>query len=301
MPTALISTWSFSERGVQAAWPALAAGGDPLEAVLVVCDAAEADATVDSVGFGGIPDASGAVTLDACVMLGPDRTGGVCAVARHLHVGRLARVVMESTPHTLIAGEGADRLAEANGFAPRELVSDEARKRWETWKADGRVPDQSGDQGLAPDDPGDGGPLFGPESGHDTVSALALDERGQLAGACSTSGLPFKLPGRVGDSPIIGHGLYVHPKYGAAAATGEGELISGQCASFLIVELMRSGATPAEAIAATLQRLRDDVELRERDQVGLIALAPDGTCAGGALRDGFRYVVAAEGADPQVL
>jgi len=123
---------------------------------------------------------------------------------------------------------------------------------------------------------------------HDTVGVLAIDMKGVLAGACSTSGAPFKTPGRVGDSPIIGHGLYVDPKHGAATATGAGELVMGVCGSFLTVELMRRGASPVQALRETLQRMIDSYDLKPQHQVAMIALRPDGTCASAALRDGYK-------------
>jgi isoaspartyl peptidase/L-asparaginase-like protein (Ntn-hydrolase superfamily) len=292
----ILSTWSFGLRGNAEAWPALAAGGSSLDAVETVCRVIDADPEVDSVGFGGLPDRDGRVTLDGCIMLSPDRCGSVCAMSRFLHPASIARRVMERTPHVMLAGEGADAFAEAEGFESAELLSDAARESWGQWQRDPRTLDQSRDRGYEPPprpvDTGTGGRLFNPDEdrpgGHDTIAALAIDTNGMLAGACSSSGMPYKLPGRVGDSPIIGHGVYVDPAYGAAAATGTGELISGLCSSFLAVEEMRRGATPVDALREALKRYLEVFELRSEHQVAMIAMAPDGRWASGALKDGYR-------------
>jgi len=301
----LISTWSFGQRGNRAAWPGLQRNGSAVDAVVEACTAVEGDPSVDSVGFGGLPDGSGEVSLDAAVMLAPNVCGGVCFVRRYLEVAAIARRVMEHSPHTLLAGEGAERFAEAEGFSPRELLSDDARAKWNAWceKGGGEV-DQSRDSGLAaprPIDADGSGRLFlhpDPRTdearwkdGHDTIGVLALDAAGTLAGACSTSGTPYKHAGRVGDSPIIGHGLYVEPGVGAATATGTGELISGVCGSFLVVEEIRRGADPHAAIVTALRRIDRSFDLRPSDQAAFIALLPDGGYASGALRGGFKVAV----------
>lgn len=302
----LLSTWSFARPGHERAWPALAAGGSALDAVCTVCDDCERDPSIDSVGYGGLPDAQGRVTLDACVMLGPDRIGAVAAVARHLPVTAIARRVLEDSPHVLLAGAGADRFADACGFAPDELVAPAAAVRWGRWlerrarreaggdaaAAKAAEADDDDGTGLRPIDKGEGR-LFGH---HDTICSLALDAAGTLAGAASTSGMPWKTPGRVGDSPIPGHGLFVDPRFGAAAATGTGELAMGSCASFLVVERMRGGAAPDVAVRAVLARIDEDFRLRPRDQLGLLALRPDGAWAAGAIRPGFRAVRTEAGA-----
>ena len=282
----LLSTWSFSQRGAAEAWPMLMDGAVALDAAERICVVAELDPTVDSVGYGGLPDRSGAVTLDGCVMLDPARCGGVCAIERHGHPVSLARLVMDHTSHVLLAGPGADRFADEHGVPAAELLAPEAAERFEAWKRDPKLVDPSRDSSLRPVDDGEGGPLFG----HDTVGVLACDQHGTLAGACSTSGLAYKRPGRVGDSPIIGHGLYVDPEVGAATATGTGEIISGMCTTALIIESMRRGAAPKEAIAEMLQRTFDRFTLRAGDQVGVIAVASDGTWSSGALRSGYRTV-----------
>jgi isoaspartyl peptidase/L-asparaginase-like protein (Ntn-hydrolase superfamily) len=298
----IISTWSFGKRGNDAAWPILARGGSSLDAVEQACVAIERDAEVDSVGFGGLPDAAGRVTLDGCVMLSPARCGSVCNVARHMHPVSIARKVMEKTSHVMLASDGADAFASQQGFLPADLLAAEAQDAWHKWQRDGMTIDQSRDKGSFSPRPIDqpevsGGKLFyhpGPADDesrwkhHDTIGVLAIDTRGVMAGACSTSGTPFKLPGRVGDSPIIGHGLYVDPDHGAAVATGTGELIMGVCGSFLAVEYLRRGAAPIEALKETLARIVKSYTLRPEHQVAFIALRPDGTFASAALRDGYR-------------
>ena len=303
----IISTWSFGKRGNEAAWPILARGGSSLDAVEKACVVVEQDADVDSVGFGGLPDASGRVSLDACVMLSPARCGSVCNVARFMHPVSIARRVMEKTSHVMLAGDGADTFANQQGFLPADLLAAQAQDAWNTWQRDGLSIDQSRDKGTFSPRPIDrpeiaGGKLFyhpGPADDdetrwkhHDTIGVLAIDTRGVLAGACSTSGTPFKLPGRVGDSPIIGHGLYVDPAHGAAVATGTGQLLMGVWGSFLVVECMRRGATAIEALRETLTRITKSYTLRPEHQVAFIALQPDGTFASAALRDGYKTSVA---------
>lgn len=321
----IISTWSFGQRGNDAAWPALARGGSSIDAVEKVCQVVEGDPEVDSAGFGGLPDSSGHVSLDGCIMLAPNRCGAVCNVRRFMHPVSIARKVMEETNHVMLSSDGADAFAQAQGFMPADLLSADAQDAYQKWVRDQRSVDQSRDKGYQAPMPidrggrrdaqsrgGDRGPgrLFfhpGPPSQesqkrapeppkddegkwkrHDTIGVLALDNHGALAGACSTSGTPFKLPGRVGDSPIIGHGLYVDPEHGAATATGSGELIMGVCGSFLAVELMRRGAGPLDALREVLQRIVDSYDLRPEHQVALVALTREGRWASAALRQGYK-------------
>ncbi|MDH3584862.1 MAG: N(4)-(beta-N-acetylglucosaminyl)-L-asparaginase, partial [Phycisphaerae bacterium] len=252
----VLSTWSFGRVANQAAWPVLEAGGSSLDAVEAGCRAVEADPAVDTVGVGGLPDRTGQVSLDACVMVSPDRCGGVCFVRNYPHPVSIARAVMEGTPHVMLAGEGAERFAAEQGFDTAPLLSEAGRQRLAQWERN--VVRAGGDRGIysAGANVEEGGAVD-PNRFHDTVGVLALDREGQLAGACSTSGQPFKLPGRVGDSPIIGQGLYVHPEHGAAVATGTGELVMGVCGSFLAVEQMRRGATPLEAGTELLERVQE--------------------------------------------
>lgn len=292
----MLATWSFSARGCRKAWPGLETGGGALDAVCTAARDAEADPLVDSVGFGGLPDATGRMSLDACVMMSPERCGSVCAVSRHLHVADLARLVMERTSHVMLVGDGADSFADALGMPRADLLSPDARLAWKRWRA-GEAPTRPIDQGV------DSGKLFlSPSSSaaspigerhvpHDTIGVLAVDARGVMAGACSTSGLPFKLSGRVGDSPIPGHGIYVDPEGGGAVATGTGELVMGVSGSFLAVECMRRGATPLDAVREVLDRIDRRYKPMVHQQVGIIALSPDGSWSAGALFPGFAVTV----------
>lgn len=302
----LLSTWSFGQRGHAAAWPALGAGGAALDAVEQACTAVEDDPDVDSVGYGGLPDREGEMSLDGCIMLGPGCCGSVAGIRRHRHPVAIARHVMERTNHRLLVGEAADRFAESCGHVAEPLLSPAAREAWKHWRAKPNTIDQSMDRSLRPIDTHSTGRLFDRTDAeerwnhYDTVGVLCLDARGDLAGACSTSGTPFKLPGRVGDSPIIGHGLYVDSRAGAATATGTGELIMDVCGSFLAVELMRRGASPLEAICEVLQRIVETAELLPHHQVAMIALQPQGAWASAALRLGYRTSVRCRNRDEVV-
>ena len=304
----IVSTWSFGLRANEAAWPRLAAG-DALGAVEAACAYADAASDIDSVGYGGLPDASGRVSLDGCVMLSPARCGSVAGLRTHLHPVSVARRVMERTPHVMLVGADADEFADREGFARSDLLSPEARASFDKWRAEGGVVDQSRDgpsrtlgyDPLRPVDRrhGTDGRLFGgglpPDEAawrhHDTIGCLALDARGVLAGGCSTSGTPFKVPGRVGDSPIIGHGLYVDPTVGGATATGTGELIMGVCGAFLVVEAMRRGATPADATREAVLRLAQAYDLQPHHQAVFLAMDAKGRFAAAALRPGYRTSV----------
>lgn len=327
----MVSTWSFASHGNESAWPALASGGDPLDAVLEACRVAEEDPSVDSVGYGGLPDADGHVTLDGCVMRSPSQCGSACGLRRHLHPAKVARLVMERTRHIMLVGEAADAFADAQGepsVLPERMLSPAARAAWEAWRQDpsdaaagqqtrdgsllraggghaggsggghagGSGGGRAGGGDIRPVDTGNpkAGALFRRElrwAGHDTIGSLACSTRGELAGACSTSGTPYKVPGRVGDSPIIGHGLYVDPAAGAATATGSGELIMGVCGAFLAVEEMRRGATPAHAARAVVERIAASYTILPHHQTAFVTMAPDGTWGAAALRDGFLVSV----------
>jgi len=263
----LLSTWKFGRTANRAGWPMLAGdSGSSVDAVEAACRAVEADSDVRSVGYGGRPDAGGRVTLDAAIMLSPACCGAVACMQGYMHPVSVARRVMERTAHVMLAGEGAERFARQEGFETADLLTERSRDEWLRWQAD-----REAAQGA-----------------HDTVGVLALDEQGRLAGACSTSGMAYKLPGRVGDSPIIGHALYVDPEHGAAVATGAGELVMGVCGAFLAVEQLRRGGSPGAAVAEVLGRIADAYELGTKDQVGLIVLGPAGAWSAGALRPGYQ-------------
>jgi isoaspartyl peptidase/L-asparaginase-like protein (Ntn-hydrolase superfamily) len=231
----VIATWPFGRTAVKTALPLLQAGRPPLDAAIAGAQAVEDDPTVHSVGFGGLGNAIGTVQLDACVMDGSTLAcGAVAGVENVRHVAALARRVMEKTPHILLVGDGARTFAVQNGFPLETLTTPESVAEWLKVKPK---------------------PRKEPPDSHDTVTVLCLDKKGSLGGVCSTSGLAHKLPGRVGDSPLIAHGLYVDNTAGAAGATGVGEEVIRIGGSLLIVEAMRAGKSPQEACEAVVRRL----------------------------------------------
>lgn len=295
----VLSTWSFGPIANRAAMAELDRS-DPqptaLDAVVAAATAVENDPTINSVGVGGIPDADGHVSLDGCVMTDPDRCGSVACIRRFANPVAIARRVMERTIHVMLVGDGAEAFAAREGFQPATLLTDAAKAEWLKWRSNPHTHDRDRDRGWIPptnvEERTSGAATPEPYT-HDTVSILARDGEGRLAGACSTSGMAFKVPGRVGDSPIIGHGLYVDQHAGAAAATGTGELIMGVCGSFLAVELMRQGRDPLEAITEVLRRITKQwgPRLLPEYQVAMIAMTPDGRWASAALRPGFNYTI----------
>ena len=282
----VIATWPFGLPASEVAWKALAAGKAPLDAVVEGVTSCEDDPSVDSVGYGGLPDASGEVTLDASVMDERGRCGAVACLRRVRHAARVAKLVMEKTPHVLLTGEAATGFALANGFPEENLLSPKAAEAYRKWRETNR------DAAAAAEAQARRGGGGGDARGHDTIGMLALDRAGRVAGACTTSGRAYKLPGRVGDSPIIGAGLYVDGQVGGASATGVGEEVIKVAGSYAIVDSMARGATPEEAIGQVLRRLERRRGDRETD-VSFVALRVDGEMAGMALREktNFKYAL----------
>lgn len=270
----VISTWSHGLAANEAAARIIDAGGKALDAVEKGVHVPEADPETMSVGLGGLPDSEGNVTLDACIMAPSGNAGSVMYLQHILHPVSVARKVMENTPHVILSGEGALKFALDNGFEKTNLLTDKAKAEWEKWKASGAhyAPNANWEN-------------------HDTIGLLALDASGDLAGACTTSGMAFKHPGRVGDSPVIGAGLFVDNKIGAATATGEGEAVLKTLGSFLIVEFMRNGMHPQQACEAAIQRLTEAVKVHDNMQVGYLAINKAGEIGAFALRKGFQYAV----------
>lgn len=266
----VVSTWAFGKPANDRALAVIESGGSGLDAVVEGIGVAESDLSNSSVGAGGLPNAEGVVQLDACIMSGPGhRAGGVASLEGIEHPIAVARRVLERTPHVLLVGDGARRFALAEGFQEKDLSTPESQAAWRQWKER---------QASSPN--------------HDTIALLVLMPDGHLFGGCSTSGLAYKLPGRVGDSPIIGSGLYVDDDVGAAGSTGIGENVMRFCGSFQVVELMRSGASPEEACAETIRRIaRKDGKGAELG-IHFVALDKQGRSGAAGVGDGFEYAVA---------
>ena len=271
----VLSTWVQGVAANEAAWKVLSSGGSALGAVEAGVRVPEADPKIMSVGYGGLPDEDCNVSLDACIM-GPDgNAGSVAFVQGYKHPISIARKVMEETDHVRIVGAGAEEFARKHGFQREELLTDAARERWLEWKAS--MSDR--DDWLPPNED------------HDTIGLVALDGSGDLAGACTTSGLAFKIHGRVGDSPIIGSGMYVDNEVGAAAATGRGEAVIKTCGSFLVVELMRQGMSPQKACKKALERIIEKSGGKPDFQVAYIAVNKEGEIGALSLQKGFQYAI----------
>ncbi len=271
----VIATWPFGRTAVQTALPLLRAAKLALDAALAGAQAVEDDPAVNSVGYGGLANAVGTVSLDACVMDGATLScGGVAALENIRHAAAVARRVMEKTPHVLLAGDGAQQFALQQGFPLEPLSTPESVAEWVKKHPQPKEPPRP--------------------QGHDTVTVLALDHKGSLGGVCTTSGLAYKLPGRVGDSPLIGAGLYVDNQAGAAGATGVGEEIIRIGGSLLVVEAMRAGKTPQEACEGQVKRVIAAANRRggHPARVAFLALDPRGRI-GAACTQGtnFEYAV----------
>lgn len=279
----VVSTWDFGVGANQAAWAILRRGGHALDAVETGARWAESTLCNTTVGRCGYPDRDGVLTLDASIMDGDGRCGAVAALEDIGHPVSVARRVMEKTPHVLLVGEGARQFAEQEGFPRESLLTDEAREAWRKWRTTARYnPVINAERMLIP----------GNKENHDTLGILALDAKGRLAGACTTSGMAWKMHGRVGDSPIIGAGLYVDNEAGAATASGVGEEMLRNAASFLVVELMRQGRTPAEACREAIRRVvRKRPEASKTLQVCFLAMNPSGDVGAYALHKGFVYAL----------
>lgn len=275
----VIATWPFGQTAVKTAAPLLQAGKPALDAALAGAQAVEDDPKVHSVGFGGLGNAIGTVQLDACVMDGQTLAcGAVAGLENVRHAAAVARRVMEKTPHILLVGQGAQQFALQQGFPLETLLTPESVAEWEK-----KRPKESQRSWLP---------------GHDTVTVLALDSKGSLGGVCTTSGLAHKLPGRVGDSPLIGSGLYVDNTAGAAGATGVGEEIIRISGGMLIVEAMRAGKSPQEACELAVRKVNAVAVRRgvHPARVAFLALDPLGRIGAACTeRTGFQYAVSRPG------
>jgi N4-(beta-N-acetylglucosaminyl)-L-asparaginase len=254
----VVATWDVKSATAEA-WKVLMNDGSALDAVEQGCRFEEANEKGQSVGKGGLPDRDGNVTLDACIMDQQGNCGSVIFLQNITHAVSVARKVMDNTPHVMLAGKGAEKFAVSNGFKKENLLTDTSKIAWEEWSKTSRYK-----------------PIINIEN-HDTIGILAIDKKGDISGACTTSGLAYKMNGRVGDSPIIGSGLFVDNEVGGAVATGLGEEVLKTVGSFLIVELMRQGKTPQQACEEAIRRIVDKPNSNYKNfQVGYIALNKQG-------------------------
>jgi len=287
----VVSTWDFGVAANKAAWTVLGQGGHALDAVETGVQVPESDLKNHSVGKAGYPDRDGHVTLDASIMDADGNCGAVAALEHIEHPIRVARLVMDRTPHVLLAGEGALQFALAQGFKKQELLTPESDKAWHEWLKSAHYQPSINSEVH---DYGHGGStgMPGGAGNHDTIGMLAIDAQGRLAGACTTSGMAWKMRGRVGDSPIIGAGLYVDGEVGAATSTGVGEEVIRNAGSFLVVELMRQGRSPREACKEAVMRIirRRPTQTKEL-QVGFLAMNKHGEVGAWAIQHGFSYAV----------
>ena len=270
----VISTWNFGLQANEEAWKILAKGGRALDAVEAGARVPEGDPKETSVGLGGLPDRDGKVTLDACIMDENGNIGSVAFLEHIVHPVSVARMVMEKTQHVMLVGEGALQFALANGFKKEKLLTKESELAWKEWLKEGKYK-----------------PIANIEN-HDTIGILALDEKGNLSGACTTSGMAYKMRGRVGDSPIIGAGLYVDNEIGAATSTGVGEEVIRIVGCHLVVELMRQGNSPEQACKLAVERIiQKNPEKAKTIQVGFLALNKKGEYGAYCLQKGFTFAV----------
>jgi N4-(beta-N-acetylglucosaminyl)-L-asparaginase len=301
----VLSTWYNQREANIDAWKILEQKGLAIDAVELGVQNSENDKSNCCVGLSGNPDRTGIVTLDACIMNHKNEIGAVGALERIKNPIKVARAVMEKSPHVMLVGQGAQDFALQNGFnlEPGEL-SDHAQKAFDDWKKRNEFdhkniekkkvefitkPDREQEykKGMKAD-----------EFNHDTIGMIAIDSYGNLSGACTTSGMGFKMRGRLGDSPIIGAGLYVDNEVGAATATGHGEEVIRICGSLLVVEFMRQGLSPEFACKKAVERIKSRTPRKLEDiQIGFIALNKAGEFGGYALQKGFDFGVKSEKLD----
>ena len=293
MEPIVISTWKHGIDSNVEAYRILTEGGNSLDAVEEGVKVAENDPKVLSVGFGGLPDCVGRVTLDAALMDWNARAGSVLFLENIRNPISVARHILEETEHVMLAGDGALEYAIRQGFTPESLLTEESTRRLSEWKASSvkKAEEVHTDDFKLMKSKHD---KINEDGNHDTIGMLAMDKYGNIAAACTTSGMAWKLHGRVGDSPIIGAGLYVDGEVGGAIATGRGEEVVRACGSFLIVESMRNGASPTEACKIACERVYKLNLLTSKNreqiyQVGFIALNKNGEYGVYSVREGFQY------------
>ncbi|MCA0130999.1 isoaspartyl peptidase/L-asparaginase family protein [Winogradskyella alexanderae] len=278
----VIATWHV-ENATAKAMEVLQSGGSSLDAVEQGCMVEEANEKGQSVGKGGLPDRDGNVTLDACIMDKYGNCGSVVFLKDIKHAVSVARKVMEDTPHVMLAGDGAKQFAISKGFEVENLLTEASKKAWEEWKVKSEYK-----------------PIINIEN-HDTIGMLAIDKNGDISGACTTSGLAYKMAGRVGDSPIIGSGLFVDNEIGACVATGLGEEVVKTVGSFLVVELMRQGKSPQQACEEAIGRIVNKPNSNYKDfQVGYIAVNKQGETGSYSIHQWFSMTKFQDGKNEQI-
>ena len=277
-----ISTWKTTEANLKAG-SLLDNGTDALNAAVIGVAVEEENPKNTTVGYGGAPDRSGNVTLDACVMNHLGDCGSVVAVENIMNVARLAKDVMEKTPHVMLAGKGAEEFAISKGYKKINLLTEKSKKDWEKWLEDEEYK-----------------PIINIEN-HDTIGMLCLDKKNNISGACTTSGLAYKMKGRIGDSPIIGSGLFIDNKIGGAVATGLGEEVVKTVGSYLVVELMRQGMSPQEACETAVRRIVSSNSQENKFQVAYIAMNKSGEVGSYSIEPGFSYMDYYKGENKEII
>ena len=265
----VIATWDV-KKATKKAWEIISSNGNSLDAIEQGCMIEEANKDGQSVGIGGLPDREGNVTLDACIMDHYGNCGSVVYLKDIKHAISVARMVMEKTPHVMLAGDGAKKFAISMGFKKENLLTEKSKKDWIKWKENEEY-----------------NPIINIEN-HDTIGMLAIDKNKNISGGCTTSGLAYKMQGRVGDSPIIGSGLFIDNEVGGAVATGLGEEVLKTVGSFLVVELMRQGYSPEDACKIAIERIVKKPGSNYKNfQVGYIALSKKGETGSYSIQNGF--------------
>jgi len=280
----VISTWDFGVAANKEAWKTLEKGGRALDAVEAGVRIPEADMNNHTVGRAGYPDRDGHVTLDACIMDEFGNCGSVAAIEHIAHPISVARLVMEKTPHVMLVGDGATQFAVEQGFKKEKLLTPESEKAWKAWLKTAKYAPVINIENKQH--------VPGNQYNHDTIGMLAIDAKGNISGACTTSGMAFKMHGRVGDSPIIGAGLYVDNEVGGATSTGVGEEVIRNVGSFLVVELMRQGYSPEDACKEAVKRIiKKKPATAKQIQVGFLAINKKGEYGAYAIQSGFSFAV----------
>jgi isoaspartyl peptidase/L-asparaginase-like protein (Ntn-hydrolase superfamily) len=272
----LISTWMHGLQANDAGWKVMSEGGSGLDAIEQGARVVESDPKITSVGLGGLPDAEGIVTLDACIMDKDSSCGAVTFLQDIENPISVARKVMEDTPHVILSGTGAKQFAISKGFKTTDLLTDDSKKAWKKWKESGRAKSSVNSEN------------------HDTIGLLAMDSEGDIYGGCTTSGMAFKMHGRVGDSPIIGSGLFIDNEVGGCTATGQGEAIIRASGSSSVVELMRLGYKPQQACEQVVNRIIKQNSDLSNLQVAFLAINKSGEVGACSIHPGFNFAYKSE-------